>query len=111
MAGDFLDIHAHFVYGVDDGARSEEQMRAMLDAASENGVTALFATSHAAPGLERFPQETYARHLESARDYCRAKGYELNLYPGAAQPCCITPCCGTRPENPASRRWQTPTGC
>lgn len=83
MAGDFLDIHAHFVYGVDDGARSEEQMRAMLDAASENGVTALFATSHAAPGLERFPQETYARHLESARGYCRAKGYELNLYPGA----------------------------
>ncbi len=28
-----MDYHAHFVYGVDDGAQTREEMYAMLDAA------------------------------------------------------------------------------
>ena len=32
MSG-FTDYHAHFVYGVDDGAQTREEMYAMLDAA------------------------------------------------------------------------------
>ena len=44
MSG-FTDYHAHFVYGVDDGARTREEMFAMLDAAAADGVTRLFATS------------------------------------------------------------------
>lgn len=82
MSG-LIDIHAHFVYGVDDGARTEETMKAMLDAAHADGVTALFATSHATPGMEPFPQEVYSRHLDAARRYCADKGYDLTLYPGA----------------------------
>lgn len=46
MSG-FTDYHAHFVYGVDDGARTREEMFAMLDAAAADGVTRLFATSTA----------------------------------------------------------------
>lgn len=64
MTEQFLDLHTHVVYGVDDGARTEEQMRAMLDAAAANGITTLVATAHATPGLEEFPQERY-RCLES----------------------------------------------
>lgn len=79
----FLDIHAHFVYGVDDGARSEEQMTAMLDAAYQDGVRTFFGTSHRTPGLEAFPQERYEAHLERARAYCRAQGYEMQLCTGA----------------------------
>ncbi len=40
MSG-FTDYHAHFVYGVDDGARTREEMFAMLDAAAADGVTRL----------------------------------------------------------------------
>ena len=29
----FTDYHAHFVYGVDDGAQTREEMYAMLNAA------------------------------------------------------------------------------
>ena len=29
----FTDIHAHFVYGVDDGAKTPDDMYRMLDAA------------------------------------------------------------------------------
>ena len=38
MSG-FTDYHAHFVYGVDDGARTREEMYAMLDAAVQDGVS------------------------------------------------------------------------
>ena len=62
MSG-FTDYHAHFVYGVDDGAQTREEMYAMLDAAAADGVRHLFATSHSTPGMERFPQEIYDRHL------------------------------------------------
>lgn len=32
------DYHAHFVYGVDDGAQTREEMYAMLDAAGQQTV-------------------------------------------------------------------------
>lgn len=83
MTEQFLDLHTHVVYGVDDGARTEEQMRAMLDAASANGITTLVATTHATPGLEEFPQERYQSHLDAAQAYCQQQGYGLRLYPGA----------------------------
>ena len=34
----FTDIHAHFVYGVDDGAQTRQDMEAMLDAAHADKV-------------------------------------------------------------------------
>lgn len=82
MSG-FTDYHAHFVYGVDDGARTREDMFAMLDAAVADGVTHLFATSHSTPGMKPFPLEIYQRHLGFARDYCREKGYDLTLESGS----------------------------
>lgn len=82
MSG-FTDYHAHFVYGVDDGARTREEMYAMLDAAVQDGVSCLYATSHSTPGMEPFPQEVYDRHLIFARDYCKAKGYDLTLESGS----------------------------
>ena len=72
-----MDYHAHFVYGVDDGARTREEMFAMLDAAAADGVTRLFATSHSTPGMEPFPLDVYQRHLDFARAYCAEKGYDL----------------------------------
>ena len=82
MSG-FTDYHAHFVYGVDDGAQTREEMYAMLDAAAADGVRHLFATSHSTPGMERFPQEIYDRHLALARAYCTQKGYDLKLEHGS----------------------------
>ena len=82
MSG-FTDYHAHFVYGVDDGAQTREEMYAMLDAAAADGVRHLFATSHSTPGMERFPQEVYDRHLALARAYCTQKGYDLKLEHGS----------------------------
>lgn len=40
MMRGFTDIHAHFVYGVDDGARTPEDMYRMLDAPMRMGSRA-----------------------------------------------------------------------
>ena len=79
---EFRDIHAHFVYGVDDGAKTVQDMRDMLDEAYLGGIRVLYATSHSTPGIDHFPREVYAAHLEEARAYCAEKGYDIRLYPG-----------------------------
>lgn len=80
---EFTDIHSHLIYGVDDGAKTREEMEAMLDAAHADGIAFLFATPHVTPGVEPFDQALYEARLEEARAYCRRKGYDMALYPGA----------------------------
>lgn len=41
-----IDIHAHILPGLDDGARDLESALAMVELAAESGVTALVATPH-----------------------------------------------------------------
>lgn len=82
MSG-FTDIHAHFVYGVDDGAQNRAEMEAMLDAAHADGIAFLFATSHVTPGILPFNNELYQQHLAEARQYCEQKQYSMELYTGA----------------------------
>lgn len=80
---EFRDIHAHFVYGVDDGAKTIQDMRDMLDEAYLGGIKELYATSHRTPGIDHFPEEVYQAHLEEARAYCAERGYDIRLCPGA----------------------------
>ena len=82
MSG-FRDIHAHYVYGVDDGAQTYDDMIAMLDAAHKDGITTLFATPHHTPGMSPFPQERFDRHFRAAQEYCDAQEYGLTLRRGA----------------------------
>ena len=79
---EFRDIHAHFVYGIDDGAKTAQDMRDMLDEAYLGGVKVLYATSHSTPGIDRFPLQVYQERLEEARAYCAERGYSMHLYPG-----------------------------
>ena len=79
----FRDIHAHFVYGVDDGAQTRDDMYAMIDAAFRDGVTDLCATPHVTPGLKPFDGLSFSRHFDLAQEYCRQQGYPMALHAGA----------------------------
>lgn len=79
----FTDIHSHVIYGVDDGAQTRAEMEALLDAAHEEGIATLFATSHVTPGIAPFDQALYEQHLTQARQYCRERGYALTVQSGA----------------------------
>ena len=79
----FRDIHSHFVYGMDDGARKQSDMEIMLDAAYADRVVSLVATPHVTPGLSPFDEDAFAERLAEARSYCQSCGYEMKLYAGA----------------------------
>jgi protein-tyrosine phosphatase len=46
-----IDIHCHILFGVDDGAKTEEDTIEMLRIAHQDGLKKIVATSHCLPGL------------------------------------------------------------
>lgn len=79
----FTDIHSHFLYGVDDGAKTKEDMEAMLDCAYEDNIRRLIATPHTTPGVKPFSRELFQNRLDEAREYCAEKGYDIEIHLGA----------------------------
>lgn len=79
----FTDIHSHFIYGLDDGARSRSDMEHMIDAANKNGILDLFATPHVVPGVKPFDYDLYMKHLSEAKLYCQQMRYPIEIYAGA----------------------------
>ena len=78
-----IDIHHHIIYGVDDGAKDKQTMRQMLKAAAVQGVHTLIATSHIAPGIDRFPMSDYYTRLQEAQALCEEMALNLRILPGA----------------------------
>ncbi len=78
-----IDIHAHILPGVDDGARSMEETLAMLDEACAAGITRIIATPHV---NRRFPSQEAARKVFRSVEAAAAErgialtlGAELNI--------------------------------
>jgi len=63
-----VDIHAHVLWGLDDGAETYEESLAMLQAAAAAGTTDIVATPHADPRYLFDPEqiETRIARLESS---------------------------------------------
>ena len=78
----FTDIHAHFLYGMDDGAADADEMRAMLESAVSEGVAHLYATPHVEPGIRPFDHDKYAERFDEAVSFCRGAGLPLTLHRG-----------------------------
>lgn len=77
----FADLHIHLLYGSDDGAKDEERMREILDAAYADGTRVVCATPHFHPGFFGDNREKSATAFEKLKEY--AKKYEdLTLYLG-----------------------------
>lgn len=79
----FTDIHHHLLYGMDDGPRNAEEMRAMLRRANREGISTIVATPHITPGIQPFDHDQFQRALQEARAYCEQQRMDLTLYPGA----------------------------
>lgn len=45
-----IDIHCHVLYGVDDGAQTLDDTRALLSQAYEQGIKTIIATPHQRKG-------------------------------------------------------------
>ena len=78
----FVDIHHHLIYGVDDGARSLEHMQKMMQIAVDQGVSDIVCTTHVTPGYAPFPSEKYLEHMDEGQAYIAQTGLNLRLHTG-----------------------------
>lgn len=78
----FVDLHHHLIYGVDDGAQTLEDMQKMILRAAQEGVQELVCTSHANPGHRPFPMAEYLDHMAEAEAFIQQRGLDLRLHRG-----------------------------
>lgn len=85
---DFVDLHCHALFRVDDGAESEEMMKNMLDIAYSSGTRHLCFTPHFKIYEFDDEGEMYAqvdrlnRRFNVACNYAKEKHPDLKLYLG-----------------------------
>lgn len=80
-----IDIHAHIIPGVDDGADSMETALQMARIAADSGVRAMVATPHCGkPGTEssNFFSMRLLEQVTKLQKAIWSSGIELKLYPG-----------------------------
>ena len=73
----YIDFHGHFLPGMDDGSRNEEQSLSMLHTMKEQGIKTAFATPHFYADDERIP--SFLERREAA--YERLKPYLTDEHP------------------------------
>jgi len=78
----FSDIHTHLLYDTDDGARTYEDMIAMVDLAYQQGTRFLCATPHFDPALFGDNRERALKAFSELSEYCRDKYPDLELAMG-----------------------------
>lgn len=68
----YIDLHSHYVVGIDDGVKSHAESRALLEGLARAGFSRAVATPHMRPGmfdnLRADLESAYARTLEGLGD-------------------------------------------
>ena len=77
-----IDLHAHILWGMDDGASTPEVSLAMMELARGDGITDLVATSHYLSPLWPFREESYGEVLALTAALAREGDPPLTLHPG-----------------------------
>lgn len=83
MRVDYIDIHSHILFGVDDGARSEEEMIALLEASYADGVRTLCVTPHFQPAYYGRNTEKAKRAFALLSDYVRKTHPDMTVHLGS----------------------------
>ncbi len=79
-----IDIHAHILPGIDDGAADMETALRMAELARKSGVSAIIATSHSGSCYShgRFRPEIYRAALHAFRRELEHVGNPIKIYSG-----------------------------
>ncbi len=75
----FADIHCHALYGVDDGARTADDMCVMLDAVYQDGTRWLCLTPHYHPGYYGDNRESSLLAFEQLSAYAAEHYPDMTL--------------------------------
>lgn len=78
----FFDMHTHMLCGVDDGAKSRDEMFAMLEMAYEDGTRAICLTPHYTPYLFGDTFEQSASAFAVLKEYVSQKHPDMRIFLG-----------------------------
>lgn len=81
-SGSITDIHCHILPGVDDGAKSMEQSKEMLDIAYENGIDTIIATPHHMPDGRNVSPTGIKERVAKLQTYADEQDYDMTILPG-----------------------------
>ena len=62
-----IDIHSHIVFDVDDGPKTREDTRALLEESYRQGVRTIISTSHRRKGMFETPEEKISENCGRGR--------------------------------------------
>ena len=77
-----VDMHCHFLPGVDDGSSNMKQTIAMLQIAAEEGIEAIIATPHYKNSHHCARPETLQNRVADVRKEAMRRGILISIYLG-----------------------------
>lgn len=78
-----IDIHAHILPGVDDGAKDWDTCIEMLSESAKSGVTTIIATPHYAPWKKNpAPEKIKNLCAEARKKFYQKQGIAMDIYSG-----------------------------
>ena len=78
-----IDIHAHILPALDDGAKDMETSLALLRLAAENGTTDIIATPRVAVGAKHLEWQRIKEKTENLNREAALSGVSIHVHPGA----------------------------
>ncbi len=75
----FTDIHSHYLFGLDDGARTLDETLEMLEQAASLNITHLLATPHATELTDDAFSEQVVQRFEQVRKEAQKAGIPIRL--------------------------------
>lgn len=75
----FIDIHSHFLYGVDDGAKTKETSLKMLRQAHDSGIEQLVATPHATDLTNAAISQQFLDHFARLKEMIVSEGLKIKI--------------------------------
>lgn len=78
-----IDIHNHIIYSFDDGPATKKDALEMIRIASDQGITAIFATSHFTEVIQPEVEVDYFAKLKILRNEVKKQGISVDLYSGS----------------------------
>ena len=78
-----IDIHSHIIFDVDDGPKTLEDSRRLLEESYRQGVRTIISTSHRRKGMFETPEEKIAANFKQVQEVAKQVADDLIVLYGA----------------------------
>jgi protein-tyrosine phosphatase len=76
----FADVHSHFLFGVDDGARTIRESLRLIEQAQENNIHHMLATPHVSEVMNDESSALILRNFKELQQKVSQKNYKVEIF-------------------------------